>query len=183
MPKSNYITHQKKITWRMRQILVNWIFRVCLHWNLLPETLWLTVNIVDRFASKRQVHTKSFQLLGIAAMFIATKFEETCPRSINDLMKITPRNYSKGAIVASEQYILQTLEFRISHYVSPYCWMRAESYDLQTRTLGRFLAEVTLLDGRFVGLKPSLVAEVSVFTATRMLGSSRVSFIPAFSFL
>lgn len=138
----------------------------------------LTVNIVDRFASKHQVHRQSFQLLGIATMFIATEFEETCSRSIDEFTKITPHNYSKGDILVSERYILQTIEFNISQYSSPYCWMRNESSDLQTRMLSKFLMEVTLLDRRFVGLKPSLVTEASMLMALRMLGNGRVSLIP-----
>ena len=44
--------------------------------------------------------------------------------------------------------------------------------------LSKFLMEVTLLDRRFVGLKPSLVTEASMLMALRMLGNGRVSLIP-----
>lgn len=47
---------------------------------------------------------------------------------------------------------------------------KADNYDIQTRTLGKFLTEVTLLDHRFLRCKPSLIAAVGMYSARRMLG-------------
>lgn len=62
-----------------------------------------------------------------------------------------------------------TLEFRISHYCSSYNWMqkisKADDYNIQTKTLSKFLTDVTLLDHRFWRAKPSLVTAVGVYTA------------------
>ena len=39
-----------------------------------PETLFITVNIIDRYLSKEIVRLSKFQLLGITALWIASKF-------------------------------------------------------------------------------------------------------------
>merc|ERR1712131_463801 len=39
------------ITPRMRAILINWLAQVALQFKLLPETLYLTVEIIDRYLS------------------------------------------------------------------------------------------------------------------------------------
>jgi cyclin B len=42
----------------------------------MPETLYLTIYIVDRYLSLQPVLRRELQLVGIAAMLIASKYEE-----------------------------------------------------------------------------------------------------------
>ncbi|RPD61100.1 hypothetical protein L226DRAFT_462685 [Lentinus tigrinus ALCF2SS1-7] len=174
MPSPDYMDGQTEINWQMRQTLVDWLLQVHLRYHMLPETLWIAVNIVDRFLSKRVVSLLKLQLVGVTAMFIAAKYEEILAPSVEEFVFMTERGYSKEEILKGERIMLQTLDFKVSHYCSPYSWMRkiskADDYDLQTRTLSKFLTEVTLLDHRFLRVKPSLVAAVGMYTARKMLG-------------
>ena len=92
---------------------------------------------------------------------------------------MTENGYTKDEILKGERIILQTLDFTISSYCSPYSWVRriskADDYDIQTRTLSKFLMEVTLLDHRFLRCKPSMIAAVGMYLARRMLGGDWVS--------
>ena len=107
-------------------------------------------------------------------MFIAAKYEEILAPSVDEFVYMTEKGYSREEILKGERIVLQTLDFKISHYCSPYSWMRkiskADAYDIQTRTLSKFLTEVTLLDYRFLRVKPSMVAAIGMYTARRMLG-------------
>ncbi|KAI0368728.1 hypothetical protein BV20DRAFT_435749 [Pilatotrama ljubarskyi] len=174
MPSADYIDGQTEITWSMRQTLVDWLLQVHLRYHMLPETLWIAVNIVDRFLTKRVVSLMKLQLVGVTAMFIAAKYEEILAPSVEEFVFMTERGYTKEEILKGERIMLQTLDFKISHYCSPYSWMRriskADDYDIQTRTLSKFLTEVTLLDHRFLRVKPSLVAAIGMYTARKMLG-------------
>lgn len=76
MPGERYVDGQGEINWEMRQTLVDWLLQVHLRYHLLPETLWIAVNIVDRFLTKRVVSLVKLQLVGVTAMFIAAKYEE-----------------------------------------------------------------------------------------------------------
>ena len=76
MPSPNYIDGQSEITWDMRATLIDWLLQVHLRYHLLPETLWIAINIVDRFLSKRVVSLVKLQLVGVTAMYIAAKYEE-----------------------------------------------------------------------------------------------------------
>lgn len=146
---------------------------------MLPETLWIAVNLVDRFLSKRVVSLPKLQLVGVTAMFIAAKYEEILAPSVDEFVFMTDGGYNKAAILKGEKIVLQTLDFRVSQYCSPYSWMRkisrADDYDIQTRTLSKFLTEVTLLDYRFLRAKPSLIAAVGMYCARKMLGGDWVS--------
>ena len=179
MPNANYMDGQNEVTWAMRQTLVDWLLQVHLRYHMLPETLWIAVNIVDRFLTKRVVSLVKLQLVGVTAMFIAAKYEEILAPSVEEFVFMTENGYPKEEILKGERIMLQTLEFRVSHYCSPYSWMRkiskADDYDIQTRTLSKFLTEVTLLDYRFLRVKPSLVAAVGMYCARQMLGGDWVS--------
>ncbi len=179
MPSADYMDCQHEINWSMRQTLVDWMAQVHLRYHLLPETLWIAVNIVDRFLSKRVVSLVKLQLVGVTAMFIAAKYEEILAPSVEEFVFMTEKGYTREEILKGERIVLQTLEFKISHYCSPYSWMRkisrADDYDVQTRTLSKFLTELTLLDHRFLRVKPSMVAAIGMYTARRMLGGNWVS--------
>ena len=51
---------QTEITDRMRQILVSWLVEVHLKFKLLPETLYITTNLVDRYIEKQKVSRSEF---------------------------------------------------------------------------------------------------------------------------
>jgi len=51
MPKVDYMAMQTDINQKMRRILVDWLIKVHQKFKLLPETLFLTVNIIDRYLS------------------------------------------------------------------------------------------------------------------------------------
>ena len=46
----NYMLKQKDINSSMRSILIDWIADVCRHFQLMEETLFITVNVIDKFA-------------------------------------------------------------------------------------------------------------------------------------
>ena len=47
-----YMAKQKDINDKMRAILIDWLIEVHYKFKLLPETLYLTVNIIDRYLDK-----------------------------------------------------------------------------------------------------------------------------------
>jgi hypothetical protein len=73
----------------IRAVLVDWIINVHMKFKLLPETLFITVNLIDRFLSKYSIDRAQVQLLGVASLLIATKYEEIYPPSLKDLIYIT----------------------------------------------------------------------------------------------
>ncbi|KAG8933252.1 hypothetical protein FRC02_012238 [Tulasnella sp. 418] len=174
MPCANYMEGQSEIEWSMRRTLIDWLLQVHLRYHMLPETLWIAVNIVDRFLSRRVVSLVKLQLVGVTAMFIASKYEEIMAPSVDEFAYMTEHGYTREEILKGEKIVLQTIEFNVSSYCSPYSWVRriskADDYDIQTRTLCKFLMEVTLLDHRFLRAKPSMIAAIGMYTSKRMLG-------------
>ena len=46
------MSRQNDINEKMRAILIDWLIEVHLKFKLLPETLFLTVNMIDRYLEK-----------------------------------------------------------------------------------------------------------------------------------
>lgn len=101
----DYMIGQIEINERMRGILIDWLLEVHLKLDLMPETLYLTVNIIDRYLSIQTVTKGKLQLVGITAMLIACKYEEIWPPQVNDFISILPKEYTAEQMVAVEHTI------------------------------------------------------------------------------
>ena len=69
--KPNYMKRQPDITNSMRCILIDWLVEVAEEYKLHRETLFLSVNYIDRFLSQMSVLRGKLQLVGAASMFLA----------------------------------------------------------------------------------------------------------------
>ncbi len=108
-----YMRNQIDINERMRSILIDWLIEVHLKFKLVPESLYLTVNLIDRYLEKEQVNRQKLQLVGVTAMLIACKYEEIYPPIVKDFVYITDNAYTKEEILEQEHRMLRVLDFNI----------------------------------------------------------------------
>lgn len=159
-----------------RDILVNWLVKIHNKFGLLPETLYLAINIMDRFLCKELVQLDKLQLVGTSCLFIAAKYEEVYSPSIKHFASETDGACTEDEIKEGEKFILKTLEFNLN-YPNPMNFLRriskADDYDIQSRTLAKFLLEISLVDFRFIGIIPSLNAAAAMFLSRKMLGKGK----------
>lgn len=113
---------QPEINAKMRSILVDWLTEVHRKFELMPETLYLTVHIVDRFLSKETIQRKELQLVGISAMLIACKYEEIWAPEVNDFVRISDSAYLREQVLAAEKAILRKLEWHLT-VPTPYVFL------------------------------------------------------------
>ena len=88
----------------MRGLLLAWLVEVHIKFKLLPETLFITVNLIDRFTERVVVKRNEYQLVGVTAMLIASKYEEIHPPVVADFEEIT--NYTRQQILQQECLML-----------------------------------------------------------------------------
>ena len=93
-----YMENQPCINERMRSILVDWLVEVHQQLKFTPETLYLTVNIIDRYLAKKEVTRTELQIIGVTALLIASKYEEIYPAELRDLVYLCDRAYSKDKV-------------------------------------------------------------------------------------
>ncbi|EPX70962.1 cyclin Cig1 [Schizosaccharomyces octosporus yFS286] len=172
-PSPSYMSIQNEIDWPTRHLLVDWIIQVHQYFRLLPETLYLTVNLIDRFLSTKVVSFQKIQLVGLSALLISFKYEEIHPPTIYHLGKIVEGVYEIEELIRAERYMLMLLKFELS-WPGPMSFLRrisrADSYQYDIRSLAKYLMELTLMDEMFVGGYPSVIAAASYYLSMQMLG-------------
>lgn len=67
--------------------------------DLMNETLFLTVNLIDRFLSKQAVMRKKLQLVGLVALLLACKYEEVSVPVVEDLVLISDKAYTRKDVL------------------------------------------------------------------------------------
>ncbi|KAE8724517.1 Cyclin-A2-1 [Hibiscus syriacus] len=143
-PYPNFMeTIQHDITQSMRGILVDWLVEVSEEYKLVPDTLYLTVHLIDWFLSRNYIERQRLQLLGITCMLIASKYEEICAPRVEEFCFITDNTYTKE-----------------------------ESPSMEMEYLANYLAELSLTEYDFLNLAPSMVAASAVFLARWTLDHS-----------
>ena len=161
LPNPHYMDIQTEIQWSMRAVLIDWLVQVHARFSLLPETLFLTVNYIDRFLGVKIVSIGKLQLVGATAILLASKYEEiNCP-SLQEIVYMVDKGYSGDEILKAERFMLSMLGFELG-WPGPMSFLRrvskADDYDLDTRTLAKYFLELTLMDERFVASPPSFLA-------------------------
>ncbi|KAI4251617.1 MAG: hypothetical protein LQ352_004738 [Teloschistes flavicans] len=172
MPNPEYMEHQEHLEWHLRGVLVDWLIEVHMRFHLLPETMFLAINIIDRFLSTRIVELEKLQLVGVTAMFIASKYEEVLSPHVQNFKHVADDGFSEEEILKAERFVLAALNYDLS-YPNPMNFLRriskADNYDIQTRTLGKYLLEISLVDHRLMKYPPSQIAAGSMYLARLIL--------------
>lgn len=172
VPDAGYMARQPDITWRMRALLIDWMVRVHDHFNLLPETLFLTVNYIDRFLSLKTVSEQNLQLIGLVAMFVASKYEEITYPSVKEIAYIADNEYTVDEILHAEHYMIHLFEFNMG-WPGPMSFLRrsskADNYDSDVRTLAKYFLELTVMEPRLVSAPASWLAAAAHYLARQVL--------------
>ncbi|KLO17640.1 hypothetical protein SCHPADRAFT_152778 [Schizopora paradoxa] len=175
MPNPNYVETQNEITWSTRGELIDWLIQLHSRFRLMPETLYLAINLVDRFLSYRYSSLAKLQLVGVTCMFISAKVEETLAPSVSNFIYAVESSYTEHHIIKAESYILKTINWNLS-YPCPLNFLRraskADDYNQMTRTLGKYFTEIGLLEWRLLSAPPSLLAAASLWLARMVFGFS-----------
>jgi G2/mitotic-specific cyclin 1/2 len=129
--------HQPNLSWKIRGHLVDWLIEIHSQLRLLPETLFLSVNLVDRFLTARVIN-KNFRLLCITALFTAAKYEEIMVPTVDNFLDCARCTGTERNTIEAERRLLQAIGWNLS-YPSPIHFLRrASKADGMTSTRGRW---------------------------------------------
>jgi cyclin B len=164
--------HQEKISERMRSVLIDWLIEVHFKFKLADETLYLTVNLIDRFLQSTQVAKENLQLVGVSSMLLACKYEEIYPPEVKDFVYITDNAYNTHQVLQTEGLILKALNFNLtvpSSFRFLQRFSRICELDEFSFNFARFALELSLVDYRFIRFRPSVLAVSAIVAAQRIL--------------
>lgn len=165
-------TLQEDINDKMRAVLIDWLTEVHQKFKLNPETLYLTVNLIDRYLSVKKVERNRLQLVGVGAMLIASKYEEIYAPEVRDFVYITDKSYSKEEILKMEYLILTGLNFETLH-VSPYTYLRRYHFitgdSMKSFYLAQYILEFSLLEYKMLLYSSSIKSSACLMTSRKLL--------------
>lgn len=174
--ESDYLRGQDEITPKMRSVLVDWLIGVHLQFHLLQETLYTTIAIIDRFLQieigNGTVTREKLQLVGVAAMLIASKYEEIYAPEVKDMVYITDRAYTRKEIIKMEIKILHVLNFDLGRPLPLHFLRRASKaggVEAVTHTLAKYIMELSLGSYSMAPVAPSQLAAAALALAMRLL--------------
>ncbi|KAI1326161.1 cyclin [Xylariaceae sp. FL0255] len=180
LPDANLIDMQREIQWFMRPYLIDFLIEAHAAFALLPETLFLTINLLDRYCSKRVVYKQHYQLVGCAALLIAAKYGDKKDRvpQINELNNMCCGLYDSGMFTQMEMHVLNTLEWNIGHPTVDFFTQLIvveEADDREVENMAAYICEIALYHRDFVSTKPSTMARASLALARAILGRQEVN--------
>ncbi|KAJ8773374.1 hypothetical protein K2173_028551 [Erythroxylum novogranatense] len=181
-PSSDFMeTIQIDINPSMRAILIDWLVEVAEEYRLVPDTLYLTVNYIDRYLSGNKMNRQKLQLLGVACMMIAAKYEEICAPQVEEFCYITDNTYFRDEVLEMESAVLNYLKFEMMAPTAK-CFLRRfvraahginEVPTMQLELMANYITELSLLEYSMLCYAPSLTAAAAIFLAKYVLLPSK----------
>lgn len=159
----------------MRPYLLDFLVEAHSAFQLLPETLFLTINLLDRYCSKRVVYKRHYQLVGCAALLIAAKYgdkKEKVP-TIKELKSMCCSLYDDDMFLQMEWHVLSTLGWTIGHpTVDSFLKLAVKDsiYDPEAENLTLYILEIALYHRDFVSKRSSTLALAALALARHILG-------------
>ncbi|XP_068131634.1 G2/mitotic-specific cyclin-B2-like [Hyperolius riggenbachi] len=163
----------KEVNERMRAILVDWLVQVHSRFQLLQETLYMAIAVMDRFLQVQTISRGKLQLVGVTSLLLASKYEEMYAPEVADFVYITDNAYTSSQIREMEMLILRELNFDLGRPLPLHFLRRASkscSADAEQHTLAKYLMELTLIDYDMVHFHPSAIAAAALCLAQKILG-------------
>ena len=153
---------------------------------LKQETLYLTINIFDRYIQKlnsQNIIASKIDInkIAVTCLFIASKYEEIYSPSIKEFLQIFKIKYTKKEILITEDEILSALNFEVLtvypiSFLKKFCLYnindldKKEKEDMELCFNGaQFFLEICLIEPKFCELKPSLQAAICLYLARKFL--------------
>jgi hypothetical protein len=158
----------------MRPYLLDFLVEAHAAFQLLPETLFLAVNLLDRYCSRRVVYKRHYQLVGCAALLIAAKYGDKKDRvpTVRELKSMCCSLYDDEMFTQMEWHVLQTLNWVIGHTTVDAFLQIALSeapYDAEVEHMTLYIAEIALFHKEFVSTRPSVLARSALALARCVL--------------
>lgn len=174
----DFLSWQSEIDESMRCTLIGWLVDVCNEFQLKNETLFMCASLIDRFLREQNVPKNRFQLLGVSALFIASKYEEIYPPHISKFVCISGGSYTKQDVFEMESQIILRLDFKLIsctalRFLDMRC-LQVVELPPQNRTLSEFLLLLALLEYRTCWHKPSTLALAALCFSASIFQNRRV---------
>lgn len=169
--RKDYMQAQTDINSKMRAILIDWLVDVHQKFELLPQTLFSCVSLIDRYLQATEIKRTKLQLVGIASLMIVSKIEEVYSPMVKDYLAVCDNAYSAAELLAMEGEILAKLGFNV---LCPTAFTFLSNFNLRIQLedklfyYAQFLLETALLEMNHLKHSHSALAAGAVFFTNKL---------------
>ena len=113
--KNFYNNYPKDLDNKKRAKLINFIYFMSKLYKFKNSTIFLAVQVLDRFLCKEKIGNEYYELLCICCFVISSKFNEMCYPSYNHIINFFSKdnNYTIDKATYMEIFILKTIKYSI----------------------------------------------------------------------
>ena len=154
---------------------MDWLVDVHLKYKLLPETLFICVNLIDRYSAKSLIKRKDYQLVGVTCMLIAAKYEEIYPPYVDNFVYITDHAYRREQIIDKEREILEELQFDITFVTQFRLLQRYAKIARSSEAafmVAQYTLELSLVEVAMNRWRPDVLACSAIYIGNKILKQS-----------
>ena len=174
-PDASYMERQIELDWSMRAKLVAYLVNIRVNRDLEPEVLFIAVNYLDRFLSRKMISRDTLQLAGCTALFIASKYECVSQMKKNTIVALGAGTFTVEQLLAAERFMLNLLDFEMG-WPGPIGFLerlqKADRKYKNARNMSLCFLDITMIDQRFVSCVPSYLSAGAYCLARSMLGKN-----------
>ena len=167
------IQNESEINEKHRAVVIEWLSYMACYFSQNNETLFMSINIMDRYITKKKISLSIYQLVGIASYLIASKYEDTNSPMINELIYASKNIYTPEDIISMEKDILITLNFDIfsvsTYQFFSFFYLVSNINNKILFFLGHLILEICLLNIDIMSFNKSLIAIGALLIAKKSL--------------
>ncbi|XP_050539301.1 G2/mitotic-specific cyclin-B2 [Daktulosphaira vitifoliae] len=162
MIKPDYLANHKYITPSNRSVVVDWLVEVQQEFQIMQESLYTAVGILDRYLQENEnVARNKLQLIGATSLLLGCKYEEIYVPEINDFVYLSDNAFTKDEVKSSLVDVFRSINYSLSRPFS-LTFLRRFSKVSGARSsqhsLAKYFLELSLVDYNLVHVKPSEMA-------------------------
>ncbi|XP_060861553.1 G2/mitotic-specific cyclin-B [Metopolophium dirhodum] len=167
--KQDYLANHKYITSSNRSVVVDWLVEVQQEFQIMQESLYTAVGILDRYLQENQsVARNKLQLIGATSLLLGCKYEEIYVPEITDFVYLSDNAFTKDEVKSSLVDVFRTINFSLSRPFS-LTFLRRFSKVSGARSsqhsLAKYFLELALIDYNLAHIKPSEIAASGLLLA------------------
>lgn len=166
----DYLKEQKEIQAEHREKIIEWFYKVQMRYPIKDETIYIAVNILDRFLERKKISKGKLPLLGVVAILIAGKYEEIYPPHLRNYLSLLDKGFTVQDCIKMEVLVLSTLNYDLSTpSVLAFVGRYAKYMDLDKNKvkLAMYICEAQLLTTIMGKYEPSLLALSGLYLAVK----------------
>jgi hypothetical protein len=145
-----------------------------MHQRLDIETLHRTVDIVDRYSdSTPHLPKEDYQVVGCAALLIASKVEDYMPPSRQWLVKISSNAFDIKRLAMAEIEMLGILDYNTTNpttitFLQHYLTIDKHNTLIGADNVAKYVLELTLMELNYLRYSPSLIAAAALYLGNKI---------------